>query len=72
MNTNELLELGFIDTSYVEEEINFTELTLTKENFKIQIHGVNLVEIEFEPRIWVEVPNCKTVEDLKQLIRLFE
>ncbi len=70
-NKKELLELGFIDTSYTEDGINFTEFTLTKDKFKIEISGINLVEIHFLVIGWVGVPNCKTIDDLKQLIRLF-
>jgi len=72
MNEKELLELGFINTSYEEDGISFTEFTLTTEKFKIEISGINLVEIHFLVIGWVDVPNCKTIEDLKQLIRLFE
>lgn len=72
MNKKELLELGFVDTSYVEEEIDYTEFTLTTENFKIEISGIDNVEIDFNGLGWIDVPNCKTIEDLKQLIRLFE
>lgn len=72
MNSNELLELGFIDTSYVEENENFTEFTLTTSKFEIQISGIDNVEIKFLSIGWVDVPNCKTIEDIKYLIRLFE
>jgi hypothetical protein len=71
MRKIDLLKLGFKDTSYTEEEIEFTEFTLKKEKFTIQIHGDNLVEFEVEPKIWVEVPNCKKISHLKQLIKLF-
>lgn len=71
MNEKELLELGFIDTSYTEDKIDFTEHTLTKETFSIEISGIDSVEIKFVGISWVDVPNCKTIEDLKQLIRLF-
>ena len=71
MNPNKLLELGFIDTSYSEDEIEFTEHTLTTENFKIEISGLDNVEIKFTSLGWIDVPNCKSVEDLKELIRLF-
>jgi hypothetical protein len=70
-NKKELFELGFIDTSYTEDKVHFTEFTLTKEKFSIEISGINLVEIHFLVIGWVDVPNCKTIDDLKQLIRLF-
>ena len=72
MNSKELLELGFIDTSYVEEKENFTEFTLTTSKFEIQVSGIDKVEIKFLYIGWVDVPNCKTIEDIKHLIRLFE
>jgi hypothetical protein len=75
MNEKELLELGFIDTSYVEYlkegKVEFTEFTLTTEKFIIQISGLDLVEIQFVGLGWINVPNCKTIEDLKCLIKLF-
>lgn len=72
MNSNQLLELGFIDTSYIEDGENFTEFTLTKDKFKIEVSGIDSVDIHFLVIGWVQVPNCKTIEDLKELIRLFE
>ena len=71
MRKIDLLKLGFKDTSFTDEEILFTEFTLKKEKFTIQIHGENLVELEVEPKIWVEIPNCKKISDLKRLIKLF-
>jgi hypothetical protein len=71
MNQKELLELGFVDTSYNEEGIDFTEFTLTTEKFTIQISGLDLVEIQFIGLGWIDVPNCKTIDDLKCLIKLF-
>jgi hypothetical protein len=71
MNQKELILLGFIDTSYQEEHIFFTEFTLKNENFEIQISGIENVEIKLENGFWNQVPNCKTIEDLKQLIKLF-
>lgn len=71
MNSIELLELGFIDTSYTEENENFTEFTLTTQKFEIQVSGIDNVEINFITIGWVDVPNCKTIEDLKNLIKLF-
>lgn len=71
MNEKELLDLGFIDTSYSEEGIDFTEFKLSNEKFTIEISGLDLVEMSFVGLGWIEVPNCKTIEDLKCLIKLF-
>ena len=71
MTKKELLELGFIDTSYIEEQINFKNFTLKNENFTIEVSGVYITEIYLPYVGWVDVPNCKTISDLKQLIKLF-
>jgi len=67
----ELLELGFIDTSYIEEGIKFSSFTLKNNDFTIEISGIDNVEIHFLVIGWVTVPNCKTLKDVKQLIKLF-
>jgi len=72
MTDNELLELGFIDISYTEENTDFREFTLTKEKFKIEVSGLDSVDIHFFNIGWVEVPNCRTIKHLKELIKLFE
>lgn len=71
MPDKELLELGFIDTSYIEEDNYFREFTLERENFKIEVSGISIVEIKFPITGWITVPNCKNIQDLKELIRLF-
>lgn len=77
MNIADLLKLGFKDTSYVEdfqgheECIYYQEYTLETENFIIQITGAcEIVEIKINNN-WIDVPNCKTTNQLKQLIKLF-
>lgn len=72
MDEVELLELGFINTSYVEEGVNFTEFTLTSDNIKIEISGINNVDIYFFDIGWINVPNCKTIKHLIDLIKLFK
>jgi len=71
MKENELLELGFDNTSFREDGIDFTEFKLTTDNFEIEISGISRIEIKFPDTGWVDVPNCSTIEDLKQLIKLF-
>jgi hypothetical protein len=71
MNKKELLNLGFVDNSYTEEGHRYTEFLLTKENFSIEITGVETIEIKIQDNYWIEVPNCKTISDIKDLIRLF-
>ena len=77
MNKEELLKLGFVDTSYSEEGVLFTEYTLQNDKFCIEVSGETLVEIQLfvaheSFRTWIHVPNCKDIEDIKCLIRLFE
>ena len=71
MNEKELLELGFKDNSYTDDEGNrFTEFYLQNNNFQISVMGIDLVEICLQT-YWIEVSNCKKISDLKELIRLF-
>ena len=72
MNEVKLLELGFIDTSFTEDNSEFTQHTLIANKFSIEISGLNFVEIKLLDNGWVDVPNCKTIEGLKQLIKLFK
>ena len=72
MKEKDLIKLGFKDTSFEEEGEKFTEFTLKSENFTIQVSGVNLVEIYVARSYsWLTVSNCKTIKDLKDLIKLF-
>jgi len=71
MTDKELKDLGFKDNSFFDDGIRFTEFELITKKFKIEITGINRVEIKFPDTGWVDVPNCKTIEDLKQLIKLF-
>lgn len=77
MKITDLIKLGFKDTSYVEdfqgheESIHFQVYTLETENFTIQITGAcEMVEIKINHE-WIDVPNCKTITDIKNLIKLF-
>ena len=72
MNEKELIKLGFVDTSYVEEDILFTEYTLKhSDGFTIMVSGLNLTEI-FIDETWITVPNCKNITDVTKLIELFK
>ena len=72
MNEKELIKLGFVDTSYVEEDILFTEYTLKhSDGFTIMVSGLNLTEI-FIDENWITVPNCKNITDVTKLIELFK
>ncbi len=72
MEESKLLELGFKNTSYVDEENNsFTEFTLDHEDgFKIQVSGKDYVEI-FVDEIWINRGHWNRIEHIKMLINIF-
>jgi hypothetical protein len=65
-----LIEMGFVDTSYTSEGIRFTEFSYYEELFNLQVYGDNVVDIQ----IWDDwqSTNASTMEDIQDLIRLFE
>jgi len=71
MEENEILSLGFKKNKWIDEGETFTEYFLGSEKLGIMISGITLVEIVFDNDEFITVPNCKTIEDLKQLMRLF-
>ncbi|MEN9655237.1 MAG: hypothetical protein RL311_145 [Bacteroidota bacterium] len=72
MRPKQLLALGFINTSYIDdEEIEYTQFDLKTENFNIQVSGVNFVKMKLPYVDWFTVPNCKTILDVECLIKLF-
>lgn len=71
MDEQELLKLGFTDTSWKEEETTFTEHQKINSGLKIVISGLYLVEI-YKDHTYIEVPNCKTTDDLKTLLILLD
>ena len=71
MKTLELLKRGFVDTSCDYEGDHFSEFTLQLQDLTIMISGIDLVEIGTHSD-WLTVPNCKTIKDLDNLIRLFK
>lgn len=62
MSEKDILELGFAKT----EEEYYTEFNLGN----ICISGTTLVEIH-QNKEYISVPNCKTIDDLKSLVKLF-
>ncbi len=70
MEKKELLGLGFKDTSFLNLEDYFREFTIEKGIVKIQVSGIDLVEIAIDNN-WIDLPNCKKIDDLKQLVKLF-
>ena len=75
MKKEELLKLGFKTTSSTDEEGNFLQRIQFKINEYdvIEFHELNrdsVVDICIEDE-WVNVPNCKNITDMKNLINLF-
>jgi len=75
MKKEELLELGFVDASWTSQLGNFFQRIQFKINEYdvIQFYefcGESVVEICIEDE-WISVSNCKTIEDMKNLIKLF-
>jgi hypothetical protein len=72
MEEKQLLEIGFVNTSYMEDDdVIFTEFSFANEKIRIEISGIDFVEINVNSTGFIHVPNCKTFEDLKYLIKLF-
>ena len=66
MKKEELLALGFKDTTYTD----FEQFTLEINEFaQIETYG-NAVDICIFGD-WINVPNCKNIADMKNLIKLF-
>ena len=72
MKKEELLALGFKTTSYTDMDGNFfKQFTLDVNEFiKIETYGDSVVDICIFAD-WVNVPNCHTIADMKNLINLF-
>jgi len=69
MKEKQLLALGFEDTSS-PDDIIFHNYLFRHDEFKIEVYGNSNVDIYVEGN-WITVPNCKTIADIKHLIRLF-
>ena len=74
MEKQALLKRGFVENSWTDEGETFTEYKLLIGDFVILISGISLVEISLREAgcQWLTVPNCKTIKDLDNLIRLFK
>lgn len=65
-----LIERGFRDTSWEYEGQTFTEHARVLGGISIEVSDTDLVEIGIRGE-WVTVPNCRTLTDLDNLIKLF-
>lgn len=71
MNEKQLLALGFKNTSFVDDGVHFSEYTYEAESCDtVQVSGTNFVEL-CHKGTWITVPFCNTIQDLKDLMRLF-
>jgi len=72
MKKEKLLKLGFKDMSFnFPNGRDFEKLQFEINNYKlIEFYGNSVVNICIENE-WVNVPNCKTIDDMKNLIKLF-
>jgi hypothetical protein len=71
MNEKEILSLGFKVNQWVHDGEEFVEYILGNGKVGIEISGLTLVEITYGKGVFITVPNCKSIDDLKDLIRLF-
>jgi len=70
MKKEELLKLGFVDTSIKYEIGTLKQFTL-KINRVTTIETYDLTVDIFIFDQLINVPNCKTIDDMKRLIKLF-
>jgi hypothetical protein len=71
MNENEILGLGFKKNEWTYEGEDFVEYIKGNGAVGIEISGINLVELTVGKSVFITVPNCDTIEKLKQLLSLF-
>lgn len=70
MTEEEILSIGFQKNEWTYETENFIEYVKGDGNVGIEISGINLVEITAGNGVFITVPNCQTIDDLKQLVKL--
>lgn len=70
MKHQEILKLGFKENKWESEGENFTEYIIGNKEIGILISGTTLVEITYGKSVFIHVPNCNTIEDLKHLLKL--
>jgi len=70
MTEKEILSLGFKKNQQEDDGEIFTEYLLGNGTLGILISGFTLVKITQGKGIFITVPNCKTIDDLKSLVKL--
>lgn len=74
MEKEALLKRGFLENTWTDEGETFTEFKLIIGRYMIEISGETLIEVgetHGNTKVFITVPNCKTIKDLDNLIRLF-
>ena len=70
MEENEILSLVFKKNQWTDEGNEFTEYLIGNKEVGILISGTTLVEITQGKGVFINVPCCETITDLKELKRL--
>jgi hypothetical protein len=70
MTKEEILSIGFKRNEWTYETENFLEYVKGNGSLGILISSTNFVEITVGNGVFITVPNCKTIDDLKSLVRL--
>jgi len=70
MTEKEILSLGFKKNQWEDEDEIFTEYLLGNGIVGILISGTTLVKITTGREVFISVPDCKTIKDLKSLVKL--
>jgi hypothetical protein len=66
-----LIEMGFVDNSSPDDMI-FHDYMFRDNDFKVNVYGdKNYVDIFIDGN-WITATNATTIEDIKDLIRLFK
>ena len=70
MTDIEILSIGFKKNQWEHDDEIFTEYLLGNGVVGILISGTTLIEITAGKEVFISVPNCKTIKDLKSLVKL--
>lgn len=70
INEANLLKEGFNKSSWQDGDEQFTDY-IKGDNPKVEVSGMTLVEINFGQGNYQTVPNCKNMDDVRALLKLF-
>lgn len=69
-NETELKKLGFKKNEWTDNGEIFTEHLKGNSEIGVLVSGINLVEITQGKSVFITVPNCNDISDLKTLLNL--